>query len=191
MIKETYNQLVNTKLDINEHLPTLKLYAEKCSHVTEMGVRDVVSTFAFILGNPKKMISIDIKHPRFFNAEERLNQIIEYADENNIDFKFIECSSLDIEIENTDLLFIDTWHCYQQLIQELNLHAKNVNKYIILHDTTLYETQEEQHYGQITSEKHGLWVAIEEFLESNENWIIEKRFINNNGLTILKNTFNL
>ena len=46
--------------DINEHLPTLKKYAEECEHITEMGVRWVVSTFAFMAGLPKKLISYDI-----------------------------------------------------------------------------------------------------------------------------------
>ena len=31
----------------------------------------------------------------------------------------------------------------------------------------------------------GLWPAIEEFLNTNEDWYIKERFTNNNGLTIL------
>ncbi len=46
-IIDIYNNLCNEKSDINEHLPTLKRYAEKCDHITEMGVRSVVSTWAF------------------------------------------------------------------------------------------------------------------------------------------------
>jgi hypothetical protein len=184
MIEETYNKLVRTESDINEHLQTLKMYAEKCKHVTEMGVRDVCSTFAFAMALPKKLISIDIHHPSFFGAGDKLNQIIEFSDKNKIEFKFINASTLDIEIENTDFLFIDTKHTYEQLKQELNIHAKNVNKYIAFHDTTLFEFSDEEYSPN--SEKHGLWPAIEEFLELNKNWIFEKRYINNNGLTILK-----
>jgi hypothetical protein len=31
----------------------------------------------------------------------------------------------------------------------------------------------------------GLWPAVEEFLAAHPEWKIEKRFTNNNGLTIL------
>ena len=31
----------------------------------------------------------------------------------------------------------------------------------------------------------GLWPAVEEFLESNNDWYLVKRFTNNNGLTII------
>ena len=32
----------------------------------------------------------------------------------------------------------------------------------------------------------GLWPAVEEFLENNDNWELEKKYENCNGLTILK-----
>jgi len=32
----------------------------------------------------------------------------------------------------------------------------------------------------------GLWPAVQEFLDSNNDWILHERFTNNNGLTILK-----
>ena len=32
----------------------------------------------------------------------------------------------------------------------------------------------------------GLWPAITEFLEENDNWELHERFTNNNGITILK-----
>ena len=32
----------------------------------------------------------------------------------------------------------------------------------------------------------GLWPAVEEFLQEHPEWTIERRYTNNNGLTILK-----
>ena len=52
MIENYYNNLVNTPSDINEHLPTLRKYAEECDHITEMGVRWIVSTYAFLAAKP-------------------------------------------------------------------------------------------------------------------------------------------
>jgi hypothetical protein len=60
LLQEKYDELCATRSDINEHLPTLKQFAEKCEHITEMGVRGVVSTYAFLMGGPKKLIGYDI-----------------------------------------------------------------------------------------------------------------------------------
>jgi len=58
-ILEKYKQLSEVRSDINEHLITLKKYTEECDTVVEMGVRSIVSTWAFLAGNPKKLISLD------------------------------------------------------------------------------------------------------------------------------------
>ena len=169
-LDEKYQQLVDTVSDINEHLPTLKKYAEECTHVTEMGVRWIVSTYAFLAARPKTMFSIDIQHCKY---------------------KFWQANNLEIEIEETDLLFIDTWHSYKQLKSELELHASKVKKYIILHDTVLFGTKDElnsyDNLGWFNGfEQKGLLPALNEFLEGNEEWVLHEVFTNNNGLTILK-----
>lgn len=63
-IEEKYQQHCNTPSDINEHLPTLRRYAEQCETVCELGVRGVVSTWAFLAAKCKKVIGVDIDwHP--------------------------------------------------------------------------------------------------------------------------------
>ena len=59
-IKEKFEMHKNSASDINEHLETIREYTSKCNIVIEMGVRWVVTTWAFLYGNPKKMISYDI-----------------------------------------------------------------------------------------------------------------------------------
>lgn len=185
VIDNVYSHLCVTPSDINEHLPTLKRYTEKVEHVTEMGVRWIVSTWAFLSGKPKKLVSIDIKHPNKFGAD--LSVVEEAAKESNIDFSFIEGSTLDMQIEKTDLLFIDTLHTYSQLTKELELHNKNVNQYIALHDTTTFSLRDEVHPEYPPQPgKSGLKLAISEFLEKNKNWKIAEEYRNNNGLTILE-----
>jgi len=181
--------LINTQSDINEHLPVLLNYAKQCNSVTEFGVRGVISTIALISGNPQKMVSVDLFHPDNWNCGHKLNQVMEYAKENKIDYKFILGDTRYIDIEKTDLLFIDTLHTYQQLKAELDKHHTNVNKFLIFHDTESYEYSDE--YNSYTHEfpntnKHGLWPAIEEFLKKNKEWKLLERRINNNGLTILE-----
>ena len=183
MLEETYNKLMVTPSDINEHFPTLKKYTEECESVVEMGVRWVVSTYAFLAGKPKQLVSIDMQHPSTWGAS--LDSVEQIAKEINCNFKFIQANTLEIDIESTDLLFIDTWHAYIQLKAELEKHAFQVKKYIILHDTTSYESTDESSYDLVGNGK-GLWLAIEEFLQDNPDWILHERFTNNNGLTILK-----
>jgi hypothetical protein len=188
-ILEQFQLRVNHPSDINEHMMALKNYASECSHITEMGVRSVVSTWAFLAANPKKLVSIDI-------VQCPIQMAAAAASDAGIDFKFIIADTSDpkLEIEPTDLLFIDTWHVYDQLKQEFKLHANKAKKYIILHDTTTFGQMGEPNVSKlkidITTGAYipfkGLWPAVEEFLTENKNWVLNKRFTHNNGLTILE-----
>lgn len=185
--------LINTPGDINEHLETIKLYAKECNNIVEMGVRSPISTFALLAGRPKELISIDILHPSHFpNGQIELDLAYELAKEENIKFNFIQSDSITYKIEKCDLLMIDTWHTYRQLISELITHEQSVSKYIILHDTTSYAIEDEANWASspepnFTGEiKQGLWLAVEDFLLHFKSWKIHERFIHNNGLTILK-----
>jgi hypothetical protein len=185
-----YESQCNTPSDINEHLPTLLKYAKECKHITEMGVRWVSSTWPLLLSNPKKMISYDIvRHPK-------IEEVIDLSKNYNLDYQFIQSDVLTIEIEETELLFIDTLHTYNQLVCELDIHSDKCSKYIILHDTTSFGEVDEMIYEHASNEiknietkKQGLWNAILDFLETDKGkmWEVHERFTNNNGLTILKN----
>jgi hypothetical protein len=50
LLEAKYITLCNTSRDINEHLPTLKAYAQECSSVFETGVRGVISSYALLYG---------------------------------------------------------------------------------------------------------------------------------------------
>ena len=119
-------------VDINEHLPTLREYSSKCDHVTEMGTRFAVSTHALLIGKPKKVVAIDLNKDFYLPYENDVNQ---FAKDCGVEYQFIEGDVLKIDIEQTDMLFIDTLHTYNQLTKELHKHEKNVNKWILLHDT--------------------------------------------------------
>ena len=188
-IETKVEQQKNMISDINEHINTLYEYGKECSHITEMGVRWVSSTWPLIYSNPKKMISYDIV------KNENINEVINLASEYNIDYTFIEGDVLNLDIEPTELLFIDTLHTYNQLYSELNKHSQNVSKYIILHDTISFGNIDENIYNHasdivksINSGKIGLINAINDFLVSNNGkyWKIKEIFTNNNGLTILE-----
>ena len=189
-ILEKYNQHKNTYSDINEHLETLYNLGKECSHITEMGVRWVSSTWPLVYSNPKKMISYDIlKNPN-------ITEVINLCNEYSINYSFEEKDVLQLEIEPTELLFIDTLHTYNQLIKELEIHSNKVLKYIVLHDTEHFGRVDEvvyQHASNVIKEapstKAGLMTAVEDFLltELGQSWELFRVYKNNNGLTVLKN----
>ena len=188
-LEQIVNQIYTTPSDINEHIPTLIDYASECEHITEMGVRAITSTWAFLGAAPNRLISYDIEDPSKWGAD--INMVYDVAEQYGLNYKFIKGNVLKLNIEETDLLFLDTWHAYCQLKAELDTHSSKAKKYIIMHDTTSYEFRDEP----LTSENawegapptgKGLWAAVTEFLESTDEWVLHKRYTNNNGLTILK-----
>ena len=165
----------DNRSDINEHLPTLLEYGRMVDHITEFGVRNGQSTLAWWYAEPKILRCYDIDP---CDIHHRLMVNIEKS--NELDYKFIQADVLKIEIEETDLIFFDTFHSYTQLSNELLLHGDKSSRYLIFHDTATYGRRGEDH------KKPGLIQAIGEFLLDNKDWIVERNFKNNNGLLILK-----
>ena len=177
-LDEIYDFLVNKPSDINEHLPTLKSLASECDTVIEMGVRWVVSTWALLAARPKSLTSIDINHPSKHGVD--LDKVKGFAQDAGVPFEFIEGDTTKIEIDECDFLFIDTWHVYDQLKTELELHGNKAKKYLAFHDTVTFGD-----VGESSGYK-GLMPAIEEFLEQNPHWTIKHHYTNNNGLLVLE-----
>ena len=187
-IFDYYNYYKNTPGDIHEHMETIYKLSLECNHITEMGVRGVVTTWAFLLARPKKLVAYDAE-PCPIDQAKKLAPVygIEY------DFRIADTGNPRTVIEPTDLLFIDTWHIYEQLKQELKLHGDYARKYIVMHDTTIFGNQRTgEHYDCYVKpgpEGKGLWPAVEEFLAENKHWKIKHRYTNCCGLTVLERVF--
>ena len=132
-------------------------------------------------GLPKTMRSYDIRE-----CSPVITQLLyDLASENNIDYRFKIQRSIEIIIDQTDLLFIDSLHLYEHLKKELEMHHTKVNKYMIFHDTVECATSGMDIKGKRYPNK-GLMIAIEEFLLGNQEWVIKEHFMNNYGLLVLK-----
>ena len=160
--------------DIKDHLPKLQEYASFCNHVTEFGVRDGYSTMALMSAKPARLVSYDI------NPCRNLPVLVNSAREIGVDFVFTIADDRQIDIEPTELLFIDTYHEFSQLDAELRRHAGKVSRYIVLHDT---------YVPAANGSSQGMWTAILKFLAMNPDWQIKADFDNCNGLTILERDF--
>jgi hypothetical protein len=99
--------------------------------------------------------------------------------------KYVQANVLDITIEETDLLFIDTYHTYSQLTQELRLHGNKARKYIAFHDTYTFGLR-----GEDGTDNQGLLSAVIEFIIANPHWRLKIYKTNNNGFTVLERTDN-
>lgn len=181
-LETKYKHACNKVSAINEHLPILYTYAKECSHITEMGVAGIISSYAFLYAKPQKVVSYDLI------KESSIDEIINLASSEGVVWEFIQKDVLSVDIEPTDLLFIDTYHIYDQLKKELQAHANKAKKYIILHDTTTFGIKGEPRQGWYLkhADQRGLWPAVEEFLQQNNEWRIDIKLENNNGLTVLK-----
>lgn len=185
MIDKEYEDACNTFSDINEHLPVLYELGMECDSITEMGTRRGASTRAFLRTNANKIRAYDV---RMFDHVENL---FVHAREAGKDAQYIKANVLDIEIDECDLLFIDTWHANHQLTQELKLHGNKARKYLVFHDTHTYAVRDEKEDWQHYKDKHsipgeGLLPAIINFLIANRHWRYKEIRTNNNGLSILE-----
>lgn len=168
----TFKQGGSYSDDIKEHLDFLKDLATGLEHVTEMGFRVGTSFSAFLMAQPKKLVTYDIHIP------EDVKSYFETI-RGDTELEFHQASTLEVEIEPTDLLFIDTWHTYAQLKKELELHGHKARKFLAFHDVTTY--------GYVGEDKSipGLMAAINEFMERT-NFKIKDLRENNNGLLVLE-----
>ena len=157
--------------DIHQHLTVLRDTGSGQKHITEMGVGTGQSTLAWLLVQPEKLVCYDLGWQECIPTLQRVK--------GQTDFRFFLGSSLHVEIEETDLLFIDTSHSYRALREELRLHAPKVRNHLVLHDTTTFADHGED------GSTPGLWQAVEEFLAANPHWRILSRHHHSNGLTIL------
>lgn len=192
-----YEYNLNTSSDINEHLPHLRRLAKECSSVVEIGLRTMVSSWGILQGlsesseaNPS-YLGIDIGQPPLFI----LAKAQKLAVVNGISFRFLQADDMTIQLEPTDMLFIDSLHTYCHLTYELEKFSPMVRKYIAMHDTSdpwgsrdddVYYGNYSEYPPHINRMKRGLWEAVSDFLNSHPEWVVQERYFNNNGFTVLK-----
>lgn len=158
--------------DIKNHIEIIKKYANECQDVTEFGVRNFHSTQVFLESKISNLISYDWDKPPYQINSYLLEKAKEFAKLQKKNFEFVASDTRKIKINYTDLLYIDTWHTYEQLLLELFLHSEKVRKYLVIHDTN-------------ESIFHGMTCAIEDFLNCNDQWKMEFMVIDIPGITVL------
>jgi len=163
-LEEVYESVCSEPSDINEHLPTLRKYAEQSGRILDLGTRYGTSTTALLAGQPDVLISLDVSPCR--------NATLLKA-RGGTDLRFIEADSLEWQPihDSYDLLFVDTLHTFEQVTAELGRFSALVTNWIILHDTVAFPP---------------VMDAVRELLNQNPEWSVIEDHQNNNGLTVLE-----
>lgn len=171
---------LNYSSDISAHLPFLEYLASRVCYVTEFGTRGCYSTSAFLSGCRGHVHSYDL------NRNSDIDYLQELSKKGKLPchWSFHQGDTLKVNpIEETDLLFIDTLHTYDQVIRELNRHASRVRKYLVFHDTSIYSQ------GTVSVDRpneDGILKAVNQFLERRPEWQEVYRVEYNHGLLVLE-----
>ena len=168
-IQEELRNAYLVSSDINEHIATLHDLANECASITEFGVRSGVSTRAFLASRADVVISYDIEHNDYV-------QQLFLQDRRGVNAYYTIRNTNNASALMTDLLFIDSEHTATQLLKDLSFSFL-AKKYIVLHDTTTYFSN--------------LMPTLLDFIKTNNNWVMDKVYSNNNGLIVLKNIENI
>jgi hypothetical protein len=197
---EHFEEQRTNKSDLHQHIPTFYKYALDCTHITEFGVRWVTASWSFLKGltdnvykKQKKMVGVDKKRHKNVDLFESM------CKKHNIEYDFIEGNSAYVKIEETDLLFIDSWHTYGTMKRELHNNHHKVRKYMLFHDVITDASysesvrfnwnieQQSKESGYSEDEIFiGIVPAIKEFLNKHPEWRVKEFFRNNNGLLVLE-----
>lgn len=173
---DEYNWACAQPSDINYHLPVLKSFADQCESVIEFGVRSGMSSRAFLASSAQTIKMYDLM------LDWNVSQLVEFCASHGRQVLYQAANTLELEPQNTDMLFVDTLHTYHQLQAELARHGGSVNKFIAFHDTQTFGTVDETQNGP------GLVPAMLEWLAANPSWRVVYHTYLNNGLTVLGRT---
>jgi predicted O-methyltransferase YrrM len=153
--------------DMSSRLDWIKDNFAGLDSITEIGTYQGCSTSAWLKCLPKKLTCIDIvknlDDATFKNA----------ATAAGIVFEYIISDCLKLEIDQTDLLFIDTIHTEEQVFKELLLHGEKANTYLAFHDVN----------PKKWTTKHGIdkWLAV-----TNTRWTVYFDDNSGDGFLVLK-----
>lgn len=148
---------------------SLTFYGKQCDHITEIGIGGGKSGTTWLYCKPKKLVGIDNRHTEV---------VKKLAEQVNIEYELITNNSKKIEIEQTDLLFLEGNHPMLHVLEELRIHSPKVKKYIIGNDIN---AEEEAGFTGYEVE-----AAFIKFLIGNKKWKLVDRIYVGSGLIIIK-----
>jgi hypothetical protein len=161
-LQKEWDKKSTTPSDMWLLMPRLRDLAREHRRILELGLWNGKSTTALLMGEPDRMLSIDIDVlPETRWLLECAPGILEIRQQD---------SRCEID-EEFDLLFIDSEHTAEVCSVELELHHPRITRTIAFHDTVTCPD---------------LWNAIGPFLAAHTDWYLDEHISNCNGLSILR-----
>ena len=174
-IADLYMKAISTQSDINQHCDKLRGLASQCEHVTDIGQRYGVSSIALYAGMSKTFVHVvpHLQAPHSLFIAEGKAHLREGRD-----VRVIEGVTPHVDIEETDMLFLDTKHTADRIKSELEKYAPLVRRYIVRHDTDVFGEKGEDGGP-------GLLVGIREYLRAHPEWSVVYTTKDQYGLMVL------
>jgi hypothetical protein len=171
-VEELVVEAAATTSDFNQHVPYLKELAASCKSATELSLWFKAADTAICAGLPADGTFTSIcsgTKPVWNSLRKSLGDRFRFRTEN----------PATAEIEETDLLFIDTEHTADALLPLLQKHHSKVRKYLVVHCTAIYGERGDR------DNKAGVLHALRTFCRDNTQWVVKYRTEENNGLLVL------
>ena len=179
-LEDLYNSYMSEVDHSSWYLNELMDLAKQCETITEIGMFQGHSISAFLRTNPKKVTGYEIDMSNI--RRDVFHRLC--PDETLLDF--IRGDSLTMRvIDECDLLFIDTVHRYEHVIQELNRHANQAQKFVVVHDTNYPPDHKNstKKVGDAVREfvdnSNGLWYHYKELTERSGMMVIARKEVVN------------
>ena len=122
-------------------------------------------------------IDIDIhKHNRKAIEKHNLSKRIKLIQGSSIDSKVIEQIKKISKNKKNILVFLDSNHTFDHVLNELNLYSKFVKKdsYIVVFDTLINDIPDKMNSKRIWGKKNNPKLAVKEFLKNNSRFKIDE-----------------
>lgn len=175
-LDEMYNTVCRTSGPLSKHCPKIYEIAKKCHHITELAIKTDEVAISILATKPSKFhIYRENKAPL-----EEIKKKIEKIVPKNTELKLYLGQSLDLQIELTDMLVINTFHAATRLKTELLKHAGNVNRYIVF--PSIYAFAKRGEDGSVP----GPVDAILDFIKENPEWSICYKTKRSSGIIIIE-----
>lgn len=140
----------------------------------ELGTHQGASAAAAILAGASSVSLVDITMERF-NKSRHLFET--YCDEHGIELEVLETDSTAANSASLcDIMLVDSVHRPDHMLRELEVHAPNVGKYMVFHDT-------ERQFGKIDRR---LYDALKEYSSGMSRWSLVLHNDQNVGYTVLQ-----
>jgi len=179
----TSYDLLQKHAEQNKQIYTLLRFACRCEHASALTMNTYDSAIVFL--------SSKIPTSRIYNITDISESVTAMFTDlsKDLDFKILKATD---EIENTDLLYIDTPAEGNFRASELTRHANKVSKYILLPNTVKNGLTPSPTIKLADDQKPiGLNFGINHFLQTNDNWFILEHDDVDPGMTVLVNRKNV